>query len=274
MEQYLLLAQSLYPNMPTQVLNAFAKQWAETGDPNIAISQLRQTDIYKDAFPGNVLPNGQVRYDEVTYQGLKESYIGTLAEFGLPRATSEELLSERFTNLIEGEVSAREFEQRITAVYRGINDNLEQVQDYYKSNYGIELSSEAIFLGALDPTVGEEIIAGRITSAQIGGEAARAGFNITTTVADRLRGAGLTQKQARELFTAAQSELPRLEEIQRQVQPGSEAITLEEFTDAAIFGDPEVTERIKILAESEQSRFSPVTGAARTGRRVTGLTEV
>lgn len=273
MEQYLLLAQSLYPNMPTQVLNAFATQWAETGDPNIAISQLRQTDIYKDAFPGNVLPNGQVRYDEVTYQGLKESYIGTLAEFGLPRATSEELLSERFTNLIEGEVSAREFEQRITAVYRGINDNLEQVQDYYKSNYGIELSSEAIFLGALDPTVGEEIIAGRITSAQIGGEAARAGFNITTTVADRLRGAGLTQKQARELFTSAQSELPRLEEIQRQVQPGSEAITLEEFTDAAIFGDPEVTERIKILAESEQSRFSPVTGAARQGRRVTGLTE-
>jgi len=130
MEQYLLLAQSLYPNMPTQVLNAFATQWAETGDPNIAISQLRQTDIYKDAFPGNVLPNGQVRYDEVTYQGLKESYIGTLAEFGLPRATSEEMLSERFTSLIEGEVSAREFEQRITAVYRGIKDNIPQVQAF------------------------------------------------------------------------------------------------------------------------------------------------
>ena len=273
MEQYLLLAQSLYPNMPPAVLNAFAAQWAETGDANIAISQVRQTQLYKDNFPGNVLPNGQVRFDEVTYQGLKESYIGTLAEFGLPRATTEELLSTRFTSLIEGEVSAREFEQRITAVYRGIKDNIPQVQAFYKDNYGMDLGPEAIFLASLDPEVGEEIIAGRITSAQIGGEAANVGFNISTTVADRLRGAGLTQGQARELFTAAAEELPRLQEIASRVEPSEEAITLDDFTEAAIFGDVDVTERIQRLQASEESLFSPVGGAARQGSRVTGLTE-
>lgn len=273
MATFLDLAKSLYPNMPEAILNSFANQWAATGDSNVAISNVRQTQLYRDTFPGNTLPNGQVRFDEVTYQGLKESYIGTLSEFGLPRATSEELLSDRFTALIEGDVSAREFEQRITAVYRGIKDNIVEVQSFYESNYGIELEPEAIFLGALDPEVGEEIIAGRITSAQIGGEAAKAGFTISTTVADRLKGAGLTQGQARELFTSAQAELPRLQEIASRAEPTEDSVTLEEFTEAAIFGDTEVTERISRLQASEESLFSPIGGSAREGSRVTGLTE-
>jgi len=40
----------------------------------------------------------------------------------------------------------------------------------------LDLDEQSIFLGALDPTVGEDIVAGRITTAQIGGEAARAGL--------------------------------------------------------------------------------------------------
>ena len=54
MEQYLQLAKTLYPNMPDEILNLFAEQWSETGDPNVAISQVRQTDLYKDYFPGNI----------------------------------------------------------------------------------------------------------------------------------------------------------------------------------------------------------------------------
>ena len=107
-----------------------------------------------------------------------------MQEYGIPRATSEELLSERFTGLIEGEVSAREFAQRIDAtvqVHRGINDTLEQVQEFYASvTMVLELNILKLSsIGALDPAVGEEIVAGRITTAQIGGEAARAGFSIT-----------------------------------------------------------------------------------------------
>ena len=42
-------------------------------------------------------------------------------------------------------------------------------------------------MGALDPTIGEEIVAGKITTAQIGGEAARAGFEISADFAQRLQ---------------------------------------------------------------------------------------
>lgn len=274
MEKFLELAQSLYPNMPPDILQLFAEEWSKTGDPNVAISNVRRTTAYDTAFPGNKRPDGTVKFDEVTYQGLRESYIGTLAEFGVPRNTSVDLLDDRFTALVEGEVSAREFAQRVGAVFQGVQENIPEVTEFYRENFGLELTPEAIFVGALDPTVGEEIVSGRITTAQIGGEAARAGFEITSEFAQRLQRAGISQAQARQLFTTAQTELPRLQELQARggvEQP--EEFTLEQFTQAAVFQSPEELEQIRLLEAEEASRFAPVGGLARRGRRVTGLVE-
>ena len=274
MATYAELAQSLYPNMPPDILSIFASEWARTGDPQVAIAEVRRSDAYEIAFPGNKRPDGTVKFDEVTYTGLKESYIGTLQEYGIPRNTSVDLLTDRFTGLIEGEVSAREFAQRVDAVYQGIQENIPEVTEFYRENFGLELTPEAIFVGALDPTVGEEIVAGRITTAQIGGEAARAGFEISGDFAQRLQRAGISQAQARQLFTSAQAELPRLQELQARggvEQP--EQFTLEQFTEAAVFQSPEELEEIRQLEAEEQSRFTPIGGAARRGRRVTGLVE-
>ena len=274
MATYAELAQSLYPNMPPDILELFASEWSRTGDPQVAIAEVRRSPAYEIAFPGNKRPDGTVKFDEVTYTGLKESYIGTLQEYGIPRNTSVDLLTDRFTGLIEGEVSAREFAQRVDAVYQGIQENIPEVTEFYRENFGLELTPEAIFVGALDPTVGEEIVAGRITTAQIGGEAARAGFEITGDFAQRLQRAGISQAQARQLFITAQAELPRLQELQARggvEQP--EQFTLEQFTEAAVFQSPEELEEIRLLEAEEQSRFTPIGGAARRGRRVTGLVE-
>ena len=274
MATYAELAQSLYPNMPPDILDLFANEWARTGDPQVAIAEVRRSPAYEIAFPGNKRPDGTVKFDEVTYTGLKESYIGTLQEYGIPRNTSVDLLTDRFTGLIEGEVSAREFAQRVDAVYQGIQENIPEVTEFYRENFGLELTPEAIFVGALDPTVGEEIVAGRITTAQIGGEAARAGFEISGEFAQRLQRAGISQAQARQLFTTAQAELPRLQELQtRGGVTDPEEFTLEQFTEAAVFQSPEELEQIRLLEREEESRFAPIGGAARRGRRVTGLVE-
>ena len=274
MATYAELAQSLYPNMPPDVLDLFASEWARTGDPQVAIAEVRRSDAYDIAFPGNKRPDGTVKFDEVTYTGLKESYIGTLAEYGIPRNTSVDLLTDRFTGLIEGEVSAREFAQRVDATFQGIQENIPEVQSFYRDNFGLDLTPEAIFIGALDPTVGEEIVAGRITTAQIGGEAARAGFQITEDFAERLKRAGVSQAQARQLFTSAQTQLPRLQELQgREGIEVQDELTLEEFTEAAVFQSPEELEEIRQLEAEEASRFSPVGGPARRGRGVQGLVQ-
>jgi hypothetical protein len=274
MATYAELAQSLYPNMPPDVLSLFADEWARTGDPQVAIAEVRRSPAYEIAFPGNKRPDGTVKFDEVTYTGLKESYIGTLAEYGIPRNTSVDLLTDRFTGLIEGEVSAREFAQRVDAVYQGVQENIPEVQTFYRENFGLDLTPEAIFVGALDPTVGEEIVAGRITTAQIGGEAARAGFEITGEFAQRLQRAGISQAQARQLFTSAETALPQLQSLQeaRGVAP-EQQLGLEEFTEAAVFQSPEELQQIRRLEQEQQAEFTPELGAARRGRRVTGLLE-
>ena len=274
MATYLEEAGRLYPNLSGTLLQLFAAAWAKSGNAANAIAEVRLTDEYKTEFPGNYNPEtGQVRYNEVTYKALEQSYIGTLAEYGIPRETSKVLLAPQFVQLLEGEVSAREFQQRVSAAYEGIVDNIQGVQNFFSTNYNVDLTPEAIFMGALDPAVGEEIVSGRITASQIGGEASRAGFTITRSDAENLRRAGLTQEQARQLYTAAQTQLPRLRDAQSIVEPGATPITLEEFTQAVVFQDPEQLENLRRIEAEEKSLFTPIGGPARQGARVTGLVE-
>ena len=274
MATYFEEAEILYPNLSGTLLQLFAAAWAKSGNAANAIAEVRLTDEYKTEFPGNYNPEtGQVRYNEVTYKALEQSYIGTLAEYGIPRETSKVLLAPQFVQLLEGEVSAREFQQRVSAAYEGIVDNIQGVQNFFSTNYNVDLTPEAIFMGALDPAVGEEIVSGRITASQIGGEASRAGFTITRSDAENLRRAGLTQEQARQLYTAAQTQLPRLRDAQSIVEPGATPITLEEFTQAVVFQDPEQLENLRRIEAEEKSLFTPIGGPARQGARVTGLVE-
>jgi hypothetical protein len=275
MEEFLRKARALYPGLPDSFIQLYAQYWESTGNAQQAISQTRQDPNYDNIFPGNKTERGQIRYDEVTYFALEDSYIGTLAEYGIPRGTSLNIMQNNFVKLIEGDVSALEFQQRVSDIYRGIQQNIPEVQAFYADNFDINLDEQSIFLGALDPTVGEDIVSGRITPAQIGGEARRAGFTISLEEAERIQRSGLSQQEARTLFTQAQTELPRIQELQEREgrQPVGQ-FGLTEFTEAAVFQSPEELEEIRRLEREEESRFAPVGGAARTGSRVTGLTEL
>tara|TARA_Y100001973_G_C5149858_1_gene307473 strand:- start:56 stop:883 length:828 start_codon:yes stop_codon:yes gene_type:complete len=274
MEELLQKARALYPGLPDSFINLYVQYWEQTGDPQQAISKTRQDPAYDTIFPGNKTDRGQIRYDEVTYFALEDSYIGTLAEYGVPRATSINLLQDRFVSLLENEVSANEFQQRVAAVYRGVQENIPQVKTFYADNFGIDLDEQSIFLGALDPSVGEDIVAGKITTAQIGGEAARAGFTISLEEARRIQQFGLSQAEARRLFTQAQTQIPQIQQLQeREGRTTDEVFDLDDFTEAVVFQGPEELEEIRRLQRSEESRFSPVGGPARRGGRVTGLTE-
>ena len=274
MEELLEKARALYPGLPDSFINLYVQYWEQTGDPQQAISKTRQDPAYDTIFPGNKTDRGQIRYDEVTYFALEDSYIGTLAEYGVPRATSINLLQDRFVSLLENEVSANEFQQRVAAVYRGVQENIPQVKTFYADNFGIDLDEQSIFLGALDPSVGEDIVACKITTAQIGGEAARAGFTISLEEARRIQQFGLSQAEARRLFTQAQTQIPQIQELQeREGRTTDEVFDLDDFTEAVVFQGPEELEEIRRLQRSEESRFSPVGGPARRGGRVTGLTE-
>ena len=51
MATYEELAASLYPNMPLDILDLFANEWARTGDPQVAIAEVRSCLLYTSPSP-------------------------------------------------------------------------------------------------------------------------------------------------------------------------------------------------------------------------------
>tara|TARA_B100001939_G_scaffold109334_1_gene94486 strand:+ start:7782 stop:8606 length:825 start_codon:yes stop_codon:yes gene_type:complete len=273
MEEFLQLAKSLFPYLPDEVINKYVDYYAES-DRNIdvALGKLRQDPVYDDYFPGNKRADRTVRYNEAEYLAVKESYKLSLEDYGL----NPELFDDTFSNLIAGDVSPSEFKGRIDVVFEGIKSNIPQVKEFYSANYGIDLTDEAIFASAIKPELGEQILNKQVAVSQIGGEARRAGFGdiISLEKAQELQAAGITQAQARQLFQEAQLEVPRIQELQaRGGREVEDVFGVEDFTEAAVFRSPEELEQVRVLEAEEASRFTPMTGPARRGRRVQGLVQ-
>ena len=64
-----------------------------------------------------------------------------------------------------------------------------------------------------------------------------------------------------------------MRDAQSIVEPSATPITLEEFTQAVVFQDPEQLENLRRIEAEEKSLFTPIGGPARQGARVTGLVE-
>jgi hypothetical protein len=272
MADFLTEARALYPFLPEGLLNLFQQKYVEF-DKNVdlAVGAIRQDPQYIDYFPGNVRPDGSVRLSEAEYGAVLESYKDDLRRFGI----NPDVFADNFGQLVEGDVSPTEFQSRLNTVYSGVEQNIPEVKEYYATNFGIDLSEESIFAAAVDPTVGDAILSGQITQAQIGGEAEARGLAISQTQIERLQRFGVTQQQARETFRVAEQQIEELQELEAQRGVSEEErLGLQEFTEAAVFGEQEDIQRITKLREQQASEFAPTTGAARTGRRFTGLTEI
>jgi hypothetical protein len=284
MDEFLRQARALLPWLPESLIQVYADSFSETQNADIAIAEVRKNPEYAQVFPKNIRDDGTVRLSEQDYAAVKESFGLTLEDYGL----NPEYFQDTFADLIEVGVAPNEFRARVEAARSGIVENVPAVKEYYRNNFGMELNDNQIFASIIDPAVGEAIIEGRITQAQIGGEAAARGFALSPEETQALERAGLTQSQARQLFAQAEAEVPRLATLTRRFDTESveveEGVTpeglvdrpgydIEEFIQAQVFGSAGERERIRRLEAEEQSLSTPLTGAARRGRRVLGLVE-
>ena len=283
MDEFLRQARALLPWLPETLIQTYADSFAETQNADIAIAEVRKSPEYAQVFPKNIRDDGTVRLSEQDYAAVKESFGLTLEDYGL----NPEYFQGTFADLIEVGVAPNEFRARVEAARSGIVENVPAVKEYYRTNFGMDLNDNQIFASIIDPAVGDAIIEGRITQAQIGGEAAARGFALSPEETQALERAGLTQSQARQLFAQAEAEVPRLAQLTRRFQPEAveePGITpeglverpdydIEEFIQAQVFGSAEERERIQRLQAQEESEFTPTTGALRAGRRVRGLVE-
>src|SRR5690606_21578531 len=119
--------------------------------------------------------------------------------------------------------------------------------------------------------VQRDVLERRVSASQIGGEASLQGFVRSVDRAEELARAGLTQSQARSLYSQAGSQLRGLSATTQRFNRGS--TSLGEFESAFGLQDASERDRVMRALQSEESSFSSAadTRRSRDGFGLAGL---
>lgn len=259
----------LFPWFPADALDVYYEAYLDGGDA-MGLEAVRADSRYEVWFPGNLDYEGNVRYSESAYAGVRESYRDVLRGVGIQYTG---IFEDRITELMEGEVSAPEFSARVMDVNDRVLSQSESIKAYYSENYGIGgLTTEAILAGALDPGVGAQILTGQLAAAEVGGEALESGFNLTIGRVEELVGSGMNRGVANELFQEAETLVPLLETLAQRHNDPDDDFDIEEFIAADFFKDPTQNIRMRRNIAQERALFRQSSSyrTSRTGG-LTGL---
>ena len=230
----------------------------------------RQAEEERTRVP-HLTEDGRPRYTENQYATTVAEYDDVFRSVGLNPA----LFKERYGELIRGEVMPDELEAyRIRPMYERIVEGSEAIRRYYSDRYGVEMNTQALLASAIDPEVGNKILNQQISLAEIGGEAAESGFDITPELVQRLYESGeVDRDRADKLFETAESFIPTLNVLTRRHADPDDEFDLEEFVNADIFADPNQRRRMRRLVAQEQALFSgsPALARSRTTGALSGL---
>ena len=260
------------------LLQTYVDTWAETGNDQLALQAVRDSDEYETYFPGNyrIDPStGQqagIRYTEAQYTALTDAYDRAFIEAGLNPDVFRD--AEVYPALVAGDVGSEELTFRINSARQAFVDNplAEEVRTYYAQNFNIDMTDSALLASALDPSVGENILKRNIAISQIGAEASARAFDITLQESERLYQLGVTGTKAAQLFSQAEDLLGRIDTL--AAAQGREQLGISQFLQAEAFGSTEESQRFRNILAQQATESAAQFGARRTQTgAVTGLTE-
>ena len=263
--------------------------WVTTNNADAVWARVRQSDPYKDRFPGMAaLSEAGRAVTEATYIELERGYIEIMNAAGIDPGFYDE--PSDFGALIGGDVSVNEFNQRVALAVEATTRMTSEVREEL-STYYPEITDGDLTAYYLDPERATNIFEERekIGAARIGGIAVETGFgSVSRQTAERLRAAGVTETAARRGFQAIApstlAEETASESLDRdpvtgrpmvslavvgQQKPGD--ITSEELIGGEFGTDPEAAKRIEARRQRRLAAFSQRGGPAMTGGGYTGL---
>jgi hypothetical protein len=228
--------------------------------------RLRSTEAYKKRFAGNAqrIAKGLRALSEAEYVRLEDQYQNVMRQYGLPESyysRGEMGRQEGFEKFIAGDVSATELEDRIMTAQKRVIDANPEVSQALRTFYP-GISQGDILAYALDPSKAIEDIKRKVTAAEIGGAAVRAGLTTSVADAEYLQRYGVTKQQAEQGYQTAAQIVPRasqLSEIYKQ-GPYTQATAEQEIFNLP--GQVEAQRQRKKITELETAAFS---GRAGTG---------
>jgi hypothetical protein len=259
----------IYGWLPSGAIDLWINEWIESGNEDAAWAVIRTNSQYEKWFPGNLTEDGRVRYSEEQYAATVESYRDIYRSMGL----NSSLLDGRIGDLIRGEVSPNEFSSRVTGMWDRVISASESIRQYYADTNGVQgLTTEALLAGALDPDVGDKILDGRMSVAEVGGEALGSGFRLSAARVEELIGEGMTRNIANSLFGEAERLVPTLSVLARRHSDPNDEFDIEDFLSAEFFKNPAENLRTQRLVAQERAQFTSGLSARRNqAGAMTGL---
>lgn len=172
------------PEMTKLVHNLAAAGMVNT---NEILMNVRETNTYKNAFPGlsdyNKSP-GAVHMTEGQYMTYSETIQNTATQFGAPMPSQTEI-----GDLLKGNVSAAEYNQRVTDIYAAVSNANPNVKKLLAEQYGVDQNHLMAYYA--DPKRALQDMQRQVASAEIQDYSSKVGLT------------GLTQTGASELADMA-----------------------------------------------------------------------
>ena len=227
--------------------------------------RLRDTDAYKKRFAANAqrIQKGLRALSEAEYINLEDQYQDVMRRYGLPESyyTRGDMgKQEGFEKFIGGDVSPVELEDRIQTGQRRVINAAPQIKNALTQYYGDEISNGDILAYVLDPTKAIENIKRKVTAAEIGGGAMRAGLGVARARAEELGQYGVTGEQAVTGFGTIASGLERGRQLS---QIYNQPDYTQAVAEAEVFALPDAEQarrQRRKLGQLETSTFSGTSG--------------
>lgn len=227
------------------------------GADAVATQLLRESPEYVTYFPGIKREDGSIRF---AGNNPEQQYMANMAAF---KNTVDDLLdinpdvfTQEYVDLIEGDVSPREFTQRANALYDRVMQQGPAIREWYATNRNIDMTDSAILASLMSDRVEEAVFNRELTMAEIGGTASRHNFDITTQFVDMLADNGMELERAKQLFGTAEGLLPMLSALAGRHGDADDTFDIEELAAATEFSDVYQSQRMDRLQAQEASSFT------------------
>jgi hypothetical protein len=235
---------------------------ANSDDPNVKALAA----AWNARFAGNVAREkaGLTPLSPSEYIATENAYKAVMARAGLDAAHMD---PTKLANLIGTDVSPAEVNQRINAAMTAIT--AEDPFVVQSLNQQFNLTTGDLVGHLLDPATQASVIQNKVTAAQIGAEAARAGTDIASQNAYTLATQGVTQAQAQQGFQSIAQQLPTTQELASRYSAFTPAGGVGSALQTATFGargtqtQAQAEAELQRLKTQEVSAFSGSSGAGK-----------
>jgi hypothetical protein len=254
----------MFKNYGLETLAPKITEYIQQGfSPDTVTLKLQDTPEYKQRFIGNENRRkaGLPVLTPAEYLSVESSYKKILKDAELPLGFYDQ--PDDFGKFIGADIAPTELQERVNIANQSLQNADKFYTDSLRTYYGLNTGDMIAY--TLDPERALPSITRQQKAAQFGAEAARQGIQVAAPMAERFTNQlGVSQQQARQGFEQVAEILPTAQKLS-QMTPGAQPVGLEETTTAVFGGESsaDYKQRIRRLAEIEQSRFSGQSGVGR-----------